>query len=438
MKNPSETAPAPRPEQRYRARELGVTLGRFRPGKWNAITDVESVLVGHSTIIRGAGPLRRGKGPVRTGVTAILPNEQNIFEQRLIGGGFVLNGAGEVSGMTQLIEWGLVETPIFLTNTLSVGQVSDAAVQWMVNQFPGIGDEHDVLIPLVGECDDSWLNDVAGRHVLADNVLEALHTAASGPVAEGSVGGGTGMICCDFKAGIGTSSRKLPPALGGYTVGVLVMSNYGHMRDLRIAGFPVGPELVDRYLQIPKREISSGSIIAVLATDAPLNSHQLGRVSKRVALGIGRAGSIAAHGSGEIILAFSTANEIPRTTQKMIYHMKVLLDQRLNPVYEAAIEATEEAILNALCMARDMEGANGNYAPALPLAETKELLDRWRLRPKVAVSKPPPRSAPPPAPPPAIPVVEPADPPTVSEAPPSAVRGAEGMPVPLEPGPAKN
>ena len=210
------------------------------------------------------------------------------------------------------------------------------------------------------------------------------------------------------------------------------------MRDLRIAGFPVGPELVDRYLQIPKREISSGSIIAVLATDAPLNSHQLGRVSKRVALGIGRAGSIAAHGSGEIILAFSTANEIPRTTQKMIYHMKVLLDQRLNPVYEAAIEATEEAILNALCMARDMEGANGNYAPALPLAETKELLDRWRLRPKVAVSKPPPRSAPPPAPPPAIPVIEPADPPTVSEAPPSAVRGAEGMPVPLEPGPAKN
>ncbi|HYZ89405.1 MAG TPA: P1 family peptidase, partial [Myxococcales bacterium] len=150
-----------RAEQRYRARELGVPLGRFRPGRWNAITDVEGVLVGHSTIIRGAGPLRRGRGPVRTGVTAILPNEQNVFEQRLIGGGFVLNGAGEVSGMTQLIEWGLVETPIFLTNTLSVGQVSDAAVQWMVDQFPGIGGEHDVLIPLVGECDDSWLNDVA-------------------------------------------------------------------------------------------------------------------------------------------------------------------------------------------------------------------------------------------------------------------------------------
>ena len=256
MKTPQDHTSLPRPEQRYRARELGVPLGRFRPGKWNAITDVEGVLVGHSTIIRGAGPLRRGKGPVRTGVTAILPNEQNVFEQRLIGGGFVLNGAGEVSGMTQLIEWGLVETPIFLTNTLSVGQVSDAAVQWMVDQFPGIGGEHDVLIPLVGECDDSWLNDVAGRHVLADNVLEALHTASSGPVAEGSVGGGTGMICCDFKAGIGTSSRKLPPALGSYTVGVLVMSNFGHMRDLRIAGFPVGPVLEERYREIPKRETS--------------------------------------------------------------------------------------------------------------------------------------------------------------------------------------
>jgi D-aminopeptidase len=422
---PQHQPPHGKPEQRYRARELGVSLGRFKPGKWNAITDVEGVLVGHSTIIRGAGPLRRGKGPVRTGVTAILPNEQNVFEQRLIGGGFVLNGAGEVSGMTQLVEWGLVETPIFLTNTLSVGQVSDAAVQWMVDQFPGIGDEHDVLIPLVGECDDSWLNDVAGRHVLAENVLEALHTAGSGPVAEGSVGGGTGMICCDFKAGIGTASRKLAPALGGYTVGILVMSNFGHMRDLRIAGFPVGPELHDRYSEMPKRLHGAGSIIAVLATDAPLTSHQLGRVSKRVALGIGRSGSIAAHGSGEIILAFSTANEIPRTTQKMIYHMKVLLDSRLDPIYEAAIEATEEAILNSLCMARDMEGANGNFAPALPLAETKELLDRWRLRPRTA-GKPSPRSTPPP------PVHEPANPPTVAEATPSAVRGAEGMAVPLK------
>src|SRR5438105_12570423 len=329
--------------------------------------------------------------------------------------------------MTQLIEWGLVETPIFLTNTLSVGQVSDAAVQWMVDQFPGIGGEHDVLIPLVGECDDSWLNDVAGRHVLADNVLEALQTASSGPVAEGSVGGGTGMICCDFKAGIGTSSRKLVPALGGYTLGVLVMSNFGHMRDLRVAGLPIGPLLEPRYGHFTKRFESYGSIIAVVATDAPLSSHQLGRISKRVALAIGRAGSIAAHGSGEIILAFSTANKIPRTTQKMIYHMKILLDQRLNPLYEAAIEATEEAILNSLCMAREMEGVNGNFVPALPLDAVKEIVQRSALKARTRPSPPPP--------------VQPALPPEapgVSEAPPRAARGGEGVmagPLPEGPGP---
>src|SRR5437763_13994158 len=308
-------------EPRYRARDLGIPLGRFRPGKWNAITDVEGVLVWHSTSIRGAGPLRRGRGPVRTGVTAILPNQKNIFEQRVTGGGFVLNGAGEVGGMTQLIEWGLVETPIFLTNTLSVGQVSDAAVQWMVEQNPGIGDEHDVLIPLVGECDDSWLNDVAGRHVKSDNVREALETATSGPVAEGSVGGGTGMICCDFKAGIGTSSRRLAPALGGYTVGILVMNNFGHMRDLRVAGLPIGPLLEQRYRDVAKRFTSYGSIIAVVATDAPLSSHHLGRVATRVAMGIARAGTIATHGSGENIPAFSTANKIPATTHTMINHI---------------------------------------------------------------------------------------------------------------------
>src|SRR5512133_3990310 len=170
----------PTPEPRCRARELGISLGRFKPGKWNAITDVAGVKVGHSTILRGAaGPLKVGKGPVRTGVTAILPNPSNVFQDRVVGGGFILNGAGEVSGMTQLLEWGLIETPIFLTNTLSVGAVSDAAVKWMVERFPGIGGEHDVIIPLVGECDDSWLNDIAGRHVHAEHVSEALHTASA-------------------------------------------------------------------------------------------------------------------------------------------------------------------------------------------------------------------------------------------------------------------
>ncbi len=368
----------PTAEPRCRARDLGLPPGRFKAGRWNAITDVAGVKVGHSTIIRGEGPLVVGKGPVRTGVTAILPNPANVFEQRVVGGGFILNGAGEVSGMTQLMEWGLIETPIFLTNTLSVGAVTDVAVKWMVEKFPGIGGEHDVIIPLVGECDDSWLNDIAGRHVKDEHVYEAISTASDGPVAEGSVGGGTGMITCDFKAGIGTSSRKLPESLGGYTVGVLVMSNFGLMRQLRVGGLPVGEILEERYRTLPRRERNYGSIIAVVATDAPLMTHQLNRLAKRAALGIGRVGSTAMHGSGEIVLAFSTANMVPRETRKMVYRMKILLDQRLDPLYEAVIEATEESILNALCQARDMDGVNGNVSRALPIAEVRELVLAWQ------------------------------------------------------------
>jgi D-aminopeptidase len=380
------------------------------------------VKVGHSTIIRGpAGPLRVGKGPVRTGVTAILPNPANVFEERVVAGGFILNGAGEVSGMTQLLEWGLLETPIFLTNTLSVGAVSDAAVKWMVERFPGIGDEHDVIIPIVGECDDSWLNDIAGRHVHEEHVTEALRTASDGPVAEGSVGGGTGMITCDFKAGIGTSSRKLPEALGGYTVGVLVMSNFGVMRQLRVGGLPVGEVLEARYRELPRRSKSYGSIIAVIATDAPLATHQLNRLAKRAALGIGRVGSTAMHGSGEIVLAFSTANQVPRETRKMVYRMKILLDQRLDPLYEAVIEATEEAILNALCAARDLDGANGNVSRALPLAEVKELVSHWQEERTRQLAEPAQR--------PSRPGGDAgATRPKVPAAKPSAVRGAEGMP----------
>jgi len=414
------------PETRCRARDLGIPLGRYKPGRWNAITDVAGVKVGHSTIIRGpAGPLKVGKGPVRTGVTAILPNPANVFAERVVGGGFILNGAGEVSGMTQLLEWGLIETPIFLTNTLSVGAVSDAAVKWMVERYPGIGDEHDVIIPLVGECDDSWLNDIAGRHVKDDHVYEALRTASDGPVPEGNVGGGTGMITCDFKAGIGTSSRRLPEALGHYTVGVLVMSNFGVMRQLRVGGLPIGEVLDARYREVQRREKDYGSIIAVIATDAPLITHQLNRLAKRAALGIGRVGSTAMHGSGEIVLAFSTANKVPRETRKMVYRMKILLDDRLDPLYEAVMDATEEAILNALCMARDMDGANGNVSRALPLADVKELVGRWKAEKDRFLAEPAPltlRATP-----------DGAQRPRVPAAKPTAVRGAEGMPRPARP-----
>jgi D-aminopeptidase len=422
---------APVPEPRRRARELGIPLGRYKPGRWNAITDVAGVKVGHSTIVRGAGTLKVGRGPVRTGVTCILPNPANVFEERVVGGGFILNGAGEVSGMTQLMEWGLIETPIFLTNTLSVGAVSDAAVKWMVERYPGIGGEHDVIIPLVGECDDSWLSDIAGRHVKEQHVYEAITTAGEGPVAEGNVGGGTGMITCDFKAGIGTSSRRLPERQGGYTVGVLVMSNFGVMRQLRVGGLPVGELLEERFVGLPRREESYGSIIAVIATDAPLITHQLNRLAKRAALGIGRVGSTARHGSGEIVLAFSTANKVPRETRKMVYRVKILLDQRLDPLYEAVIEATEEAILNSLCMARDLDGVNGNVCRALPLGELAELVSRWQQPGSRRPAARPAEAAPDEA----TRRRDGGAPFTAAVARPSAVRGAEGMPVPVRPVP---
>ena len=366
--------------RRARVRELGLTIGTGRPGRFNAITDVAGVRVGHSTIVRGeAGPLVRGEGPVRTGVTAILPNAGNIFEHRVVGSGFVLNGAGEVSGLTQVMEWGLIETPILLTNTLSVGDASAATVRHMVQRFPGIGHEHDVVIPVVGECDDSWLNDIAGHHVRESDVFAAIESAAGGRVAEGSVGGGTGMVTCDFKGGIGTSSRRLPPEEGGFCVGVLVMSNFGRMEDLRIDGYPIGQVLAPRYASLSRRENLYGSIIAVVATDAPLLPHQIGRLSKRVALGIGRVGSYAAHGSGEIVVGFSTANTVPRTTQNMVARVKFLLDTRMDPLYRAAIEATEEAILNALFMAEEMVGVDGHHAPALPLPEVADVLREAEL-----------------------------------------------------------
>lgn len=418
--------------RRVRARELDLPLGRFKPGRFNAITDVEGVLVGHSTIIRGEpGPLVVGQGPVRTGVTAIIPGGGNIFMDRLAGGAFVLNGAGEVSGLTQVVEWGLLETPILLTNTMSVGAVSDAMARSMVEQYPGIGSEHDVIIPVVGECDDSYLNDISGRHVREEHVREALKSATTGVVAEGCVGGGTGMITCDFKAGIGTSSRKLPQVFGGYTLGVLVMSNFGKMHNLRVAGMPVGEVLAEKLRDMPRRVQSYGSIIAVVATDAPLLPHQIHRLCKRVSLGIGRVGSYAAHGSGEIVVGFSTANVIPRRTRKMVYKMKILLDQRLDPLYEAVMEATEEAILNSMCMATETGGVHGHLVPALPLDEVSRFVDA--TRPIFASVKKRPHE-------PAVPAGKdvPADSDLevgfdLDQAPPTDVRSAEGIPFPTRP-----
>lgn len=361
---------------RKRLRELGIRIGRFPTGPLNAITDVVGVRVGHVTLIEGSGPLVPGRGPVRTGVTAIVPRE-DMFHERLVGGAFVLNGAGEVSGLTQLDAWGLLETPILLTNTMSLGLVSSASSGWMVSRYPEIGVTADVVIPVVGECDDSWLNDAGGQHVEEHHVIEALERARGGAVEEGAVGGGTGMVCCDFKGGIGTSSRVVEIGSRTFTLGVLAMTNFGVMRDLRIDGLRIGELLEPELGGAPRRRYSQGSIICVLATDVPLVAEQMRRLCKRVALGVGRAGSYAAPASGEIMVAFSTANSIPRQSPgHEVYQLDALLDSSVGPLYEATVDVTEEAILNSLTAASDMEGLDGHFAPALPIDRVAELFEQ--------------------------------------------------------------
>jgi D-aminopeptidase len=313
---------------------------------------------------------------VRTGVTAVVPHPE-VFVNRVVAGGFVLNGAGEVSGLTQVQEWGLLETPILLTNTMAVGKVSDAAVKWMTRKWPTIGGEDDVVIPLVGECDDSWLNDTVGRHVRSEHVYRAIDQATDGKVAEGSVGAGTGLITCDFKAGIGTSSRRVGIEGTDYTVGILVQSNFGVMRSLRVNGIPIG-DIMEPEFGLERRLHNAGSIITIIATDAPLLPSQLTRLCKRSALGIGRVGSFAAHGSGEILVGFSTANKVPRETTLMTAKIEVLLDDACDNLYEAVVECTEEAIVNSLCMADEMRGQSDHVAPALPLDELREILAEYR------------------------------------------------------------
>src|SRR5262249_17418866 len=336
-KQPAALKPVPwtQPAGRKRLRDLGLAVGRFPTGTHNAITDVPGVRVGHTTLIAGEGKLEAGKGPVRTGITSIIPT-QNIFYDRVMGGAFVLNGAGELSGLTQVQEWGLLETPILLTNTMSVGKVSDATVKWMVRHFPGIGSEYDVVIPVVGECDDSFLSDVVGRHIHSEHVYTAIERAAGGAVPEGSVGAGTGMVTCDFKSGIGTSARRVlaEGSTETYTIGVLVLSNFGVCRNLRVDGVPVGEMLEPEFSEIAKRTYSYGSIICVVATDAPLLSNQIGRLCKRAALGIGRCGSYAAHGSGEIVVGFSTANKVPRQSRGMTHQLEALPDPAAGSHYE--------------------------------------------------------------------------------------------------------
>lgn len=363
-------------KKRCRLRDLGIAIGEYAPGPKNFITDVPGVKVGHSTLIEGSGRRKPGNGPVRTGVTVIIPNE-DVYNKKLISGGFILSGAGEIAGFTQVTEWGIIETPIALTNTLSVGRVSDSVIKWMAQKYPEIRDQQEVIIPVVGECDDSFLNDAVGLHIKPQHVFAALDSASAELVEEGAVGAGTGMICCDFKGGIGSSSRIVPLGDQKYTMGVLVLSNFGVMEHLRMDGYPIGRVLNSSQGAYNRRVTSYGSIIVVVGTDMPLTAMQINRVCRRAALGIGRVGSYGAHSSGEIIIGFSTANVVPRISPQPQVQFSMIVDTFLDPAYKAVIEATEEAILNSLTMAVDMEGAGGNRVPAVNLQLLKGLFEHY-------------------------------------------------------------
>jgi len=363
-------------EPRLRARDLGIVIGVYPTGPLNAITDVAGVKVGHQTLISGEGPLKPGVGPIRTGVTVVIPRD-DVWHKKVPAGSFVLNGTGEMTGLAWVAESGFLEYPIALTNTLNVPRVANGVMNWMIKQYPEIGISDDTLTPVVAECDDGRLNDIQGRHVSETDVVKALEDASSGPVHEGTVGAGTGMVSYGFKGGIGTASRKLPDKEGGYTIGVLVNANQGRRPELIVSGIPVG-RLYDAQAATGttvQPGQSEGSIIIVVATDAPLDGRQLSRLAKRASLGLARTGSTARHGSGDFILAFSTANVIPHYPKEPTYSFTHLADTHLNPLITAAVEATEEAIVNALTTASTVIGRDNHRAEAISLDRLRVLLE---------------------------------------------------------------
>lgn len=359
-------------------RELGISIGTLPTGRYNGITDVPGVLVGHSTIIEGEGPLVPGIGPVRTGVTAIKPHPGNLFQSKVPGAVYVINGFGKATGIAQVQELGVIETPIVLTNTLSVGQAWDALCEYMLEQNPDIGVTTGTVNPLVLECNDGYLNDIRGRHVKPHHVFEALNGASSGPVAQGNVGGGTGMSCFGFKGGIGTASRCVELGENQWIVGVLVMSNFGSMKELRISGVPVGLELEWRLGTQAKAP--PGSIVIVLGTDAPVCHRQLMRIAKRCQGGLARVGSTFQNGSGDFVVAFSTANQVSHKDPSPFVEGKWLRDdsRELGRLFVAAVEATEEAILNSLFAAETMVGRDGNTRMGLPADMVLDILKSWK------------------------------------------------------------
>ena len=369
-----QLAPA---QSKPRARDLGVPFDGTT-GPLNAITDVKGIEIGHTTLISGEGKLQVGAGPVRTGVTAILPRGKQSSNDPVFAGWFSLNGNGEMTGTTWVEESGFLEGPIMITNTHSVGVVRDAVIAWRVKRGPPDASGYWWSLPVVAETYDGYLNDVNGFHVKPGHAFDALDGAKPGPVTEGNVGGGTGMVCYGFKGGIGTASRKLAQDGGGYTVGVLVQANFGRRNQLRIAGVPVGTEITEGTLSSndggPRDDV--GSIIIVVATDAPLLSNQLKRLARRAALGVARTGSSSGNGSGDIFVAFSTANpEAAKPTGTI--QLTMLPNDRMNPLFEATVQATEEAIVNALIAAETMTGVDSHKVIALPHDRLKQVMTKY-------------------------------------------------------------
>jgi D-aminopeptidase len=362
--------------QKPRARDIGIPFDGT-PGKFNAITDVKGVEVGYSTIISGKGKNIRGKGPVRTGVTAILPRGRN--NNPVYANWYSLNGNGEMTGTTWITESGFLEGPVMITNTNSVGVVRDAVLKWYV-KTGWYKEDFWYTYPVVAETYDGFLNDIYGFHVKEENAWEALDSSKGGFIKEGNVGGGTGMMCLGFKGGTGTSSRMVKIKDSTYTVGVLVQSNFGAKRNFTIAGVPVGKELKDtlnyEFKAPPSYQPGDGSIIVVLATDAPLLPHQLKRIAARIALGVGKTGGRGENGSGDIFIAFSTANPAAFKREDFT-KLEELPNDLINPLFDATVQATDEAIINAMVAAETMEGINGNKAYGLPHKLVADILKKY-------------------------------------------------------------
>lgn len=367
--------------QKPRARDLGVPFVGT-PGEFNAITDVKGVEVGYSTIISGEGENILGEGPIRTGVTAIFPRGKAKKFSPVYANWYALNGNGEMTGTTWMTESGFLETPIMITNTNSVGVVRDAVLKWYVDTDWYSGENLWYTYPVVAETYDGILNDIYGFHVKEKHVVEAIDNATTGPIAEGNVGGGTGMMCLGYKGGTGTASRVFTINDSTYTVGALVQSNFGAKRNLSIAGVPVGQELKDvlkyeiKVLPKSNREEGDGSIIVVIATDVPLLPHQLKRIAQRIPLGVGIVGGRGSNGSGDIFMAFSTANEGAFDREK-VATSAAMANDKLMPVFEATVQVVEEAIINAMVAAETMEGIGGNKAYGIPHEELKAVLKKY-------------------------------------------------------------